>query len=108
MGQEYTGPARSYKVPVVRRPSYCIMLERTGNFTFIHCDVYTPWTKTVQKAFQADLMALKALHPQPIYAIHTPGDAKHLKFLKLSGFQRTGTYLCASSGKRLTLYTTGK
>jgi hypothetical protein len=108
MGKPMDVTDRNYKVPVVRRDAYCLSFEHTGSFTFIHCDVFRPWTKTVLKEMAADFDTLKALHVQPIYASHTPGDTKHLKFLLRFGFQFLGPYIAAGSGQPLQLFTTGK
>ena len=84
------------KTPVVRRPEYTLFLEQaTRDETFIHCDVYT-WSHHVARRLKADVEALLALHGGPIRALHTPGDAKHLKFITFLGFK----YVTPHTGDR--------
>ena len=65
---------------------YSLRLEEHNGYTFIHCDVHVPWTKTVKKKLQEELQNILQ-EVQPIYAIHEIGDNKHLKFLTMFGFE---------------------
>jgi hypothetical protein len=80
------------KVPVIVRKDYTVSLERTSGMTFVHCDITGRWSKTVQKSLDQNWQALLHLHTDTIYALHTPGDRKHEKFLHLFGFSLAGTY----------------
>ncbi len=87
------------KVPVVRRPEYTLYFEQAArDHTFIHCDVYT-WSPRVVRQLTADWQAVQALHGGPIFALHTPGDRKHLKFITLFGFKLVAAFV-ADDGPR--------
>lgn len=80
-------PDHQLKVPVVYRPGYTLSLERaTMDHTFIHCDVYGRWNKTLKAKLSADFATLRELHGSPFFAVHDPMDHKHLKFLLMFGF----------------------
>lgn len=82
------------KVPViVRSGAYTVYFERTSGLTFIHCDVLCPWTKEIKQRLSADWKALRALHEGPIYALHTPSDTKHEKFLLMMGFHYAASFI---------------
>lgn len=82
------------KVPVIRRPEYTLSLEQANRRDcFIHCDIHVRWTPKVKEALGRDFAILKDLHGGPFLALHEPGDAKHLKFLRLYGFRRLFTRL---------------
>lgn len=72
------------KIPVVKSQDFTIYLEPYQGHTFIHCDVYH-WTKTVKKALKAAFQSVLKIAPDP-FAIVTPGDPKHQKFLNMFGF----------------------
>jgi hypothetical protein len=94
------------KVPVVRRFEYVIFLEQANpSTTFIHCNVYVKWTRHVKERLKADFDKLTALHGGPFYALHTPGDTKHEKFLKMFGFEWKASYT-NRHGEHLEIYTT--
>lgn len=83
------------KVPViVRQGAYTVYFERTSGLTFIHCDIFSPWTKDLKQRLSSDWKALRGLHEGPIYALHTPSDKKHEKFLLMMGF----TYAASFTG----------
>ena len=85
--------AHHLKVPVVRRQVYTLYLEQaTADHTFIHCDVHGTWTPRTKRDLAADWQTLQALHGGPLYAMHTPGDHKHLKFLSMFGFRRAASF----------------
>lgn len=74
------------KIPVVNRDDYIIYLERVGNLTFVHCDVFK-WSRHSKDSLIEDWETLCKLHKYPIYAYHYIGDRKHEKFLKMTGFK---------------------
>lgn len=80
------------KIPVVQRDAYTIYFEQVMGVTFTHCDVYK-WNRTTRANLLNDSEAITALHGGPLYAYHTVGDTKHLKFLKMLGFEYVKTGL---------------
>ena len=82
----------SLKVPVVTKPEYTLYFERANGLTLIHCDIHVIWTKGVRSRLLADWATLKSLHTETIYAAHTRGDDKHLKFLTTFGFHPAHNY----------------
>jgi hypothetical protein len=74
------------KTPVVNREHYIIYLEKHEENFFIHCDVLTKWTKEVKKELQKDFKILTENWDKDLFALHTPSDFKHKKFLKMFGF----------------------
>ena len=83
-------PTRLHKVPVVINKCYTISFENTNDLTFIHCDVVGPWSADTLRLMRRDFAYLQAFHGAPIYALHDPTDAKHLKFLRTFGFRKVG------------------
>ena len=83
------------KVPVIQGRGYTVHLEQaTPLHTFVHCDVPAGlWSLLTKRALQRDWAALQALHGGPFHALHTPGDRKHLKFLRLFGFSKAASYI---------------
>lgn len=78
----------SVKVPVVRRWCFTISLEHVQpNYTMIHCDIHTRWSKQVKRELRDGWYLLRMCHRGPIYALHDPADEKHEKFLKMFGFK---------------------
>jgi hypothetical protein len=86
------------KVPVIVRKDYTVYLERTSGLTFIHCDVHSRWSPSVRFDLMHDWQSFKLLHRAPIYALHTPGDRKHEKFLRLFGFSFEGSFTDPAMG----------
>lgn len=82
------------KVPVIVRPgAYTVYFERTSGLTFIHCDIHGRWTKDTKTRLSADWKALRDIHEgSPIYALHTPNDTKHEKFLLMMGFRYAASF----------------
>ena len=80
------------KVPVILRHAFTVFLERTSGLTFVHCDLHVPYTKTVRAQIKADWYTLLTLHPEPIYALHLPGDRKHETWLRLFDFSYVTTF----------------
>lgn len=73
------------KIPVVKTQDFTIYLEPYQGHTFIHCDVYH-WTKTVKKALKTAFKSVLRIAPEP-FALVTPEDKKHQKFVTLFGFK---------------------
>ena len=77
------------KIPVVKSQDFTIYLEPYQGHTFIHCDVYH-WTSTVKKALKKAFQSVLKLAPEP-FALVTPSDKKHQKFITLFGFKPYST-----------------
>lgn len=75
------------KVPVVNTSDYILYLEELPDCLVIHCDVLTKWSKEVKKKLEVDFENLMIACNQPVYALHTPSDKKHEKFLKMFKFE---------------------
>jgi hypothetical protein len=75
------------KQPVIERPDWTIFIEKYGGYSFIHCDVHKPWTAERARRLEEDTQALVKANGAPIFALHDPGDTKHLKFLTKYRFQ---------------------
>lgn len=74
------------KVTVVSTDEFVIYLEKDNGFVFIHCDVLVKWTKQVKKHLMEKFTELALNNGTSLYALHSPDDSKHEKFLKLYGF----------------------
>ena len=79
----------SLRVPVIVRDDYTVSLEYTSKMHFGHVDV-RKWNRSVALKLQQDFSLLKSLVNSPIYALHTPEDEKHRKFLDMYDFN----YVC--------------
>ena len=78
--------ASSLKLPVISSPEFVIYLEEDHNLFFIHCDVLVNWSKKVKQKLQTAFDILTKNWNKALYAIHTPNDTKHEKFLKMFNF----------------------
>jgi hypothetical protein len=85
--------AEATKVPVVNTKNFIIYLENDNGFTFIHCDVLTKWSKKVKEELLKSFQEVTSYHQQELFALHTPNDKKHEKFLKLFGFKYFQTFV---------------
>ena len=94
------------KTPVINTDDYTVYFEYTYNNTFIHCDCYR-WSKMVKLQLKSDIDKLVELHRKPIYAVHDIGDKKHLKFLKMLGFEYQFDFPM-DSGEMKQLFVRGK
>lgn len=74
------------KTPVITTDEFILYLENDNGFYFIHCDILKQWTKEVKKHLHKAFDSLTKENGQPLYALHTPTDKKHEKFLKMFGF----------------------
>jgi len=79
------------KLPIIERPEYTVFFEpvpyKDHILTFIHCDIRSKWSKSVKERLKRDFEVLTELRESPIFALHTIGDHKHLKFISLFGFK---------------------
>ena len=73
--------------PVISCRDYTITIEWSWFGPIIHADVYSNWSKTIKKNFQADIAVISRSLNVPLYAFHT-GEvtARQRKFLKICGF----------------------
>ena len=76
----------SFKVPVVIRDDYTMLLELHDNLIWFHTDV-RKWTSTVKVKFLEDLNLLQYLVSIPLVAIVHEDDKKLAKFGKAIGFE---------------------
>lgn len=74
------------KVPVLNTKDFVLYLEDLNNLTFIHCDILTKWNKKVKQNLQIGFKLLTTEYGKELYALHTPADKKHEKFLKMFNF----------------------
>lgn len=83
------------KIPVIQTKEFILYLEDFDNYLFIHCDVLTKWTKEVKNNLKLWFKRLTDECGKDIFALHTPEDKKHEKFLKMFDF----SYLQSIIGK---------
>jgi hypothetical protein len=74
------------KLPVLSTKEFVIYLEENNGFFFIHCDVNVTWSKKVKRKLQIAFDMITKNWEKELYAIHTPNDKKHEKFLKMFNF----------------------
>jgi hypothetical protein len=75
-----------FKVPVVIREDYTMLLELHDNFIWFHTDV-RKWTPTVKVKYLEDLNLLQHLVSIPIVALIENKNTKLAKFSKTIGFE---------------------
>jgi hypothetical protein len=76
----------SFKVPVVIRDDYTMLLELHDSFLWFHTDV-RKWTPTVKTKYLEDLNLLQHLVSIPLVALVQQGNRKLAKFGKSIGFE---------------------
>jgi hypothetical protein len=76
----------SFKVPVVIRDDYTMLLELHDNLIWFHADV-RKWTPAVKVKFLEDLNLLQYLVSVPLVAIAHTDNKKLVKFGKSIGFE---------------------
>lgn len=74
------------KTPVLSVDEFVLYLEELPEGTFIHCDVTTKWSKEVKNKLKVAFELLTNEYGKELYALHTPTDKKHEKFLKMFDF----------------------
>jgi hypothetical protein len=83
------------KIPVIKTEDFIIYLEDNEGIVFIHCDVLGNWNKKVKQNLLKSFDVLTKEWDRELYALHTPNDSKHEKFLKMFKFK----YLTSIKGK---------
>ena len=78
----------SFKVPVVIREDYTMLLELHDNLIWFHTDV-RKWTSTVKAKYLEDLNLLQHLVSVPLVAMIEETNTKLAKFSKTIGFKFT-------------------
>jgi hypothetical protein len=78
----------SFKVPVVIREDYTMLLELHNNLIWFHTDV-RKWTPKVKAKYLEDLNLLQHLVSVPLVALIEETNTKLAKFSKTIGFQFT-------------------
>jgi len=76
----------SFKVPVVIREDYTMLLELHADLIWFHTDV-RKWTPTVKAKYLEDLNLLQHLVSVPLVAIAHEDNKKLVKFGKSIGFE---------------------
>jgi hypothetical protein len=76
----------SFKVPVVIREDYTMLLELHNNLIWFHTDV-RKWTPTVKAKYLEDLNLLQHLVSIPLVALVEKENTKLAKFGKSIGFE---------------------
>ena len=74
------------KIPVLTTDEFILYLEEVDGYVFIHCDVLVKWTKVVKQHLSKAFELLSTEYGKELYALHTPDDKKHEKFLKMFDF----------------------
>jgi hypothetical protein len=74
------------KVPVVQTDQFILYIEDVDGYWFIHCDVLTKWNKAVKHNLKLWFKRLTDECGKELFALHTPEDKKHEKFLKIFNF----------------------
>ena len=82
----------SFKVPVVIREDYTMLLELHDNLIWFHTDV-RKWTPVIKVKFLEDLHLLQYLVNIPLVALVQEEDKKLAKFGKTIGFEITQPFL---------------
>ena len=94
------------KIPVIYTPDVVLSVQpvvnRRGELQyFLHCDIRR-WTVSVAKDFEQRWLAFREAFPEPLYALHEPGQANAIKFARSFGFQEVER-LVTSEGKHIVL-----
>jgi hypothetical protein len=74
------------KIPVLDTDDFVLYLEEVGENSFIHCDVLSKWNKITKQRLKLAFNLLTQEYGKELYALHTPADKKHEKFLKMFDF----------------------
>ena len=76
----------SFKVPIVIREDYTMLLELHDNFIWFHTDV-RKWTPKIKTKYLGDLHLLQYLVSVPLVALVHEDDTKLAKFGRTIGFE---------------------
>ena len=82
----------SFKVPVVIREDYTMLLELHDNLLWFHTDV-RKWTPAVKTKYLEDLNLLQHLVSVPLVAMVNEKDTKLAKFGRKIGFKYQQPFL---------------
>lgn len=74
------------KVPVIQNKQFVLYLEDYNGSLFIHCDILLKWSKEVKQNLKNWFTILTKECGKELYALHTPEDKKHEKFLRMFDF----------------------
>jgi hypothetical protein len=74
------------KTPIVQTNEFILYFEDYNESVFIHCDVLVKWNKEVKKNLKLWFDRITEQYGKEIFALHTPEDKKHEKFLKMFDF----------------------
>jgi hypothetical protein len=88
------------QVPVIETPNFTISLEYESGQTFMHCEVFAVYNKTVKRELQHALNLLLSIRQTPLLVIPNIGDTKLVKFLTLLGFEFLMTTECLDKKQR--------
>jgi hypothetical protein len=91
------------KIPVITTPEYVLYLEEYQGNMFVHCDLLVKWTKEVKQRLQEAFNILSKEYGKELYALHTPEDKKHKKFLQMFGFVYCASFI-GTDGKEYEIY----
>jgi predicted lactoylglutathione lyase len=91
------------KVPVIDTNNFVIYLEEDLNNFFIHCDVKVKWNKKIKKELLTAFKELTKNWNKELYALHTPEDKKHKKFLQMFDFVYCASFI-GTDGKEYEIY----
>ena len=80
------------KVPVLQTPEFVLYLEEFDGLWFIHCDVLVKWTKSVKSNLAKWFDVLTKECGKELYALHSPNDKKHERFLKMFDFSYLNSF----------------
>ena len=82
------------KIPVIQNKQFVLYLEDLDGNLFIHCDILSKWSKEVKQNLKNWFTRLTKECGKELYALHTPEDKKHEKFLRIFDF----SYLYSTIG----------
>ncbi len=91
------------KIPVLDTDDFVLYLEDVNGNSFIHCDVLAKWNKTIKQRLQIAFNLLIKEYGKELYALHTPEDRKHEKFLKMFDFSYLSSVI-GDDGKDYDIY----
>lgn len=80
------------KVPVLTTKEFVLYIEDFRGDWYIHCDVLVKWTKEVKRRLKKCFDVLTKECGKELYALHSPDDKKHEKFLKMFNFNYVSSF----------------
>lgn len=91
------------KIPVLSTNDFILYLEDVEGNVFIHCDILVKWTKEVKKKLAKSFELLSTEYGKELFALHTPADKKHEKFLKMFDFSYLSSFV-GNDGNNYDIY----